>query len=38
MSRIALVRRPGPRLAEGLVTHLERQGIDFDLAVAKWQG
>jgi dimethylargininase len=38
MSRTALVRRPGPRLAEGLVTHMERQGIDLDLAFAQWQG
>jgi dimethylargininase len=29
---IALVRRPGPRLAEGLVTHIERTPIDVELA------
>jgi dimethylargininase len=34
---IALVRRPGPRLAEGLVTHIERQGVDLALAVRQWQ-
>ena len=33
----ALVRRPGPRLAEGLVTHIERSSIDLDLARAQWQ-
>ncbi len=36
MSRIALVRRPSPLLARGLVTHLERQPVDFDLAVTQW--
>ena len=34
---IALVRRPGPRLAEGLVSHIERQDIDVALAVLQWQ-
>jgi dimethylargininase len=28
----ALVRRPGPRLAEGLVTHIRRAPVDIDLA------
>ncbi|MGA4954724.1 dimethylargininase [Streptomyces lavendulocolor] len=36
-SRIALVRRPGPRLAEGLVTHLERTPVDPALALAQWE-
>ena len=26
--------RPGPRLAEGLVTHIERQPVDVDLALS----
>jgi dimethylargininase len=34
----ALVRRPGPRLAEGLVSHIARQAVDVDLAVRQWQG
>jgi dimethylargininase len=34
---IALVRRPGPRLAEGLVTHIERLDIDAALAARQWQ-
>jgi dimethylargininase len=34
----ALVRRPGPRLAEGLVSHIERQAIDADLALRQWHG
>jgi dimethylargininase len=34
---IALVRRPGPRLSEGLVTHIERHGIDAALAARQWQ-
>lgn len=33
----ALVRRPSPRLAEGLLTHLERVPVDADLAVRQWQ-
>ncbi len=37
-ARRALVRRPSSRLAEGLVTHLERQPVDLDLALAQWNG
>ena len=33
----ALVRRPGPRLAEGLVTHIERSPIDVDEAQRQWR-
>ena len=34
----ALVRRPSPRLAEGLVTHIERSDeVDADLALQQWQ-
>lgn len=33
----ALVRRPSPRLAEGLVTHIERSEIDLDLAERQWE-
>ncbi|HEV7629138.1 MAG TPA: N(G),N(G)-dimethylarginine dimethylaminohydrolase [Streptomyces sp.] len=32
----ALVRRPSSRLAEGLVTHVERVPVDADLAVRQW--
>lgn len=32
----ALVRRPGPRLAEGLVTHIERTPVDVHLAEQQW--
>ncbi len=32
----ALVRRPSPRLAEGLVTHIARSAIDVDRALAQW--
>ena len=38
MNNRALIRRPGPRLADGLVTHLERSPIDVDLALAQWEG
>ena len=37
-SRVALVRRPSPRLAEGLLTHLRRQPVDHALALAQWEG
>jgi dimethylargininase len=35
---LALVRRPGPRLAEGIVTHVERTPVDLDRARAQWEG
>ena len=34
----ALVRRPGPRLAEGLVTHIRRLPVDVDTALQQWHG
>jgi dimethylargininase len=34
----ALVRRPSPRLAEGLVSHIDRTPVDVDLARQQWQG
>jgi dimethylargininase len=34
----ALVRRPSPRLAEGLLTHIERSTVDADIAVKQWEG
>ena len=37
MSR-ALVRRPSPRLADGLLTHIARVPVDFDLALRQWEG
>lgn len=37
MSR-ALVRRPGPKLAEGIVTHIERVPVDLGAAVSQWEG
>jgi dimethylargininase len=36
MARTALVRPPGPRLAEGLVSHIERSPIDVPLARTQW--
>ncbi|MCB5163993.1 N(G),N(G)-dimethylarginine dimethylaminohydrolase [Streptomyces bambusae] len=36
-SRRALIRRPGPRLAEGLVTHIERTPVDPGLALRQWE-
>jgi dimethylargininase len=37
-SQIALVRRPSPRLAEGLLTHLDRRPVDYATALVQWQG
>ena len=37
MSR-ALVRRPSPRLADGLLTHIARVPVDLDLALRQWEG
>jgi dimethylargininase len=37
VSVTVLVRRPGPRLAEGLVTHVERQDVDVALALRQWR-
>jgi dimethylargininase len=33
----ALVRRPSPRLHEGIVDHIERVPVDYDLAVQQWE-
>lgn len=37
-ARRALVRRPSPRLADGLVTHIARTPVDVDRAVRQWHG
>jgi len=37
MVKKALVRQPSPRLAQGIVTHIERQAVDFDLAQKQWE-
>ena len=34
----ALVRPPGPLLADGLVTHIDRTPIDTELAADQWRG
>lgn len=38
MSRFALVRRPSPQLADGLVTHIGRTPVDVELAMQQWHG
>jgi len=38
LDRRVLVRRPSSRLAEGLVTHIERQPVDVELALRQWEG
>ena len=38
VNRRALVRRPSPRLADGLVTHIARTPVDVDLAMRQWEG
>ncbi|WP_119729470.1 dimethylargininase [Thermomonospora amylolytica] len=35
---VALVRPPGPRLAEGLVTHIDRRPVDLELARRQHEG
>jgi len=37
MSKLALVRKPSPRLAEGIVTHIDRSPVDAELALQQWQ-
>ena len=37
VQRTALVRRPSPRLEEGLVTHIERSAVDLPLAIRQWE-
>lgn len=37
-SKKALVRLASPRLAEGIVTHVERQPLDYHLALKQWEG
>lgn len=38
-ARHALIRRPSPRLADGLVTHIERSDdVDAELAERQWAG
>ncbi len=38
MQKRALVRRPGPRLDQGLLTHLERVPVDTEKALHQWLG
>jgi dimethylargininase len=33
----ALIRRPGPRLTEGIVTHIDRVPVDHRLACTQWE-
>jgi dimethylargininase len=33
----ALVRRPSPRLADGLITHLDRVPVDLERATRQWE-
>lgn len=37
-TRTALVRRPSPRLSEGIVTHRLREHVDYGLACSQWDG
>lgn len=32
------MRRPGSRLAEGLITHIERSSVDVNTAMKQWEG
>jgi len=35
--KIAVVRRPSPRLSEGIVTHVERTAVDPERALEQWR-
>ena len=37
-TRSALVRRPSPRLTEGIVTHRVRETVDYRTALRQWEG
>lgn len=37
MSKIALVRRPGPLLNDGLTDHTEKVEVDLPLALSQWE-
>ncbi|HKU17454.1 MAG TPA: N(G),N(G)-dimethylarginine dimethylaminohydrolase [Steroidobacteraceae bacterium] len=37
INQSALVRRPSPRLHEGIVDHIERVPVDYELAVQQWE-
>ena len=37
MSATALIRRPSPRLNEGIVSHIEREPVDVARAVEQWE-
>jgi dimethylargininase len=37
LSKIALMRRPSPRLADGLVTHIEKSEVDLPKALRQWE-
>ena len=37
MSKIALVRRPGPLLNDGLTDHTEKVEVDLPLAMSQWE-
>lgn len=38
MSKIALVRQPGPQLDDGIVDHIEKVAVDLDRAHEQWRG
>ncbi|MCF2706374.1 N(G),N(G)-dimethylarginine dimethylaminohydrolase [Arcanobacterium haemolyticum] len=38
MSKIALVRKPGPLLDNGIVDHIEKVPVDVPLALHQWEG
>ena len=38
LSRNALIRQPSPRLADGLITHIDRVPVNADRAREQWVG
>lgn len=38
MSKVALVRKPGPLLDNGIVDHIEKVAVDIPTALQQWEG
>jgi dimethylargininase len=38
VAKKALIRRPSPRISEGIVTNIQRQPVDFSRAREQWDG
>ena len=36
--KLALVRRPSHKMADGIVTHIEKSAVSYDLGLRQWEG